>query len=85
MGAGFIVAKRRTPNSAPSAQAMTENVSQMRLLACFVAVVVYIWQEQREFSFPQIHFAAFILGVGVCPLACVCSCAARAASSRQNP
>jgi hypothetical protein len=54
-----------TPNSAPSAQAMTENVSQMRLLACFVAVVVYIWQEQREFSFPQIHFAAFILGVGV--------------------
>ena len=44
---------------------MTENVSQMRLLACFVAVVVYIWQEQREFSFPQIHFAAFILGVGV--------------------
>jgi hypothetical protein len=54
-----------TPSSAPSAQAMTENVSQMRLLACFVAVVVYIWQEQREFSFPQIHFAAFILGVGV--------------------
>jgi hypothetical protein len=37
----------------------------MRLLACFVAVVVYIWQEQREFSFPRIHFAAFILGVGV--------------------
>jgi hypothetical protein len=54
-----------TPSSAPSAQAMTENVSQMRLLSCFVAVVVYIWQEQREFSFPQIHFAAFILSVGV--------------------
>jgi hypothetical protein len=37
----------------------------MRLLACFVAAVVYIWQEQREYSFPQVHFAAFILGVGV--------------------
>jgi hypothetical protein len=54
-----------TPGSTPSAHAMTENVSQMRLLACFVAAVVYIWQEQREFSFPKIHFAVFILGVGV--------------------
>jgi hypothetical protein len=34
-------------------------------MACVVAVVVYVWQEQREFSFPQIHFAAFILGIGV--------------------
>jgi hypothetical protein len=54
-----------TPSSAAPAHAMTENVSQMRLLACFVAAVVYIWQEQREFSFPKIHFAVFILGVGV--------------------
>ena len=54
-----------TPSSAAPAHAMTENVSQMRLLACFVAAVVYIWQEQREFSFPKIYFAVFILGVGV--------------------
>jgi hypothetical protein len=54
-----------TPSSAPSAHAMTGNVSEMRLLACLVAAVVYIWQEQREFSFPKVHFAAFILGVGV--------------------
>ena len=53
------------PNPAPSAHTLTENASQIRLLACFVAVVVYVWQEQREFSFPQIHFAAFILGIGV--------------------
>jgi hypothetical protein len=53
------------PNSAPSAHAMTGNASQIRLLTCFVAAVVYVWQEQREFSFPQIHFAVFILGVGV--------------------
>src|SRR5262245_6781698 len=37
----------------------------MRLLACLVAAVVYVWQEQREYSFPEIHFAVFIVGVGV--------------------
>jgi TraX protein len=51
--------------SAPPAHAMTENVRRMRLLACFVAAVVYIWQEQREYSFPQIHLAVFILEVCV--------------------
>ena len=54
-----------TPSLAPSAHAMTENVSQMRLLACCVAAVVYIWQEQREFSFLRFYFAVFILGVGI--------------------
>jgi|SRR5208282_3180836 len=52
-------------SSAPPAHAMTENLGLMRLLACFVAAVVYVWQEQKEFSFPQIHFAAFILEVCV--------------------
>ena len=37
----------------------------MRLLACFAAVVVYVLQEQREYSFPQVHFAVFILGIGI--------------------
>ena len=49
----------------PPGHAMTENVGLMRLLACFVAAVVYVWQEQREFSFSQIHFAVFILCVGI--------------------
>ena len=53
------------PNSAPSAHAMTGNASQIRLLACFVAAVVYVWQEQGEFLFPQIQFAVFILCFGV--------------------
>ena len=52
-------------SSAPPAPAMTENAGRMRLLACFAAVVIYVWQEQREYSFPQIHFAAFIFGIGV--------------------
>ena len=32
----------------------------MRLLAWFVATVVYVWLEQKEFSFSQIQLAAFI-------------------------
>lgn len=55
-------------SSTPPAHAMTENAGLMRLLACFVAAVIYVWQEQREFSFSQIHFVAFILGVGVLSL-----------------
>ena len=52
-------------SSAAPAHALRANVGLMRLLACFVAAVVYVWQEQREFLFSQIHFAAFIFGLGV--------------------
>ncbi len=52
-------------SSALPAHAMTGNVGLMRLLACLVAAAVYVWQEQKEYSFPQIHFAVFVLGVGV--------------------
>lgn len=50
--------------SVPLDHALTKNAGLMRLLACFIAAVAYIWQEQIEFSFPQIPFAVFILGVG---------------------
>jgi peptidoglycan/LPS O-acetylase OafA/YrhL len=49
--------------SSPPVQTMAEKVSRIRLLACFVAAVVYVWQEQREYSFPRIHLAVFILEV----------------------
>jgi hypothetical protein len=52
----------------PTLHAMKENAGLMRLLACLVAAVVYVWQEQMEFSFSQAHFAALILGVGVLSL-----------------
>ena len=55
-------------SSAQPAHAMSENLGLMRLLACFVAAVVYAWQEQAEFSFSQIQFATFILGLGVLSL-----------------
>ena len=44
-------------------RARTENLELMRLLACVVAAVVYVWQEQREYSFPRFQFAAFIVGI----------------------
>ena len=50
---------------APPAHGNAVNMGFMCLLACIVAAVVYVWQEQKEYSFPQIHFLAFILGVGV--------------------
>jgi hypothetical protein len=69
-------------SSAPPAHTMTENVGLMRLLACLVAAVVYVWQEQREFAFPQVHFAAFILGLGVLSLGL---CLLRRGPSRIQP
>jgi hypothetical protein len=54
----------------------------MRLLACCVAALVYIWQEQREYSFPQVHFAVFVLGVGVLSLGL---CLFRRGRSRIQP
>jgi peptidoglycan/LPS O-acetylase OafA/YrhL len=59
-----------------------ENAGLMRVLACIVAAVVYIWQEQKEFSFPQIHFAVLILGVGILSL---CLCLFRRGPSRIQP
>jgi non-ribosomal peptide synthetase-like protein len=51
-------------SSAPFERAIPKNAGLMRLLACSIAAVAYIWQEQIEFSFPRIPFAVFILGVG---------------------
>jgi peptidoglycan/LPS O-acetylase OafA/YrhL len=52
-------------SSAPPAPAMKANAGQMRLLACLVAVVAYVWQEQTEYLFPRLQFAIFIFGIGV--------------------
>jgi peptidoglycan/LPS O-acetylase OafA/YrhL len=43
----------------------TETAGLMRLLACLVAAVVFVWQEQKEFSFPAVHLAVVILGLVV--------------------
>jgi TraX protein len=43
----------------------TDAAGLMRLLACLVASVVFVWQEQKEFSFPAVHLAVVILGLVV--------------------
>ena len=59
-------------SSAPVPQPKIENVGLMRVLACFVAAAVYVWQEQLEFSFSQIQLAAVILGICVLsPILCL--------------
>ena len=62
--------------------AMRDNAGLVRLVACFVAAGVYVWQEQSEYSFPQIHFTVFILGVGVLS---VTLCLFNRAASRIQP
>ncbi len=71
-----------TQSAAPPAHAMTKNLRLIRLLACFVAAVAYVWQEQMEFSFSQIHLAAVILGVGALSLSL---CLFRRGPSRIQP
>ena len=66
----------------PPAHTMTEDLGLMRLLACLVAAILYVWQEQREFAFSQIQFAAFILGVGILSLGL---CLFRRGTSRVQP
>jgi len=50
---------------ATSTQMITQNWGQMRLLACFIASLIYVWQEQLEFSFSEVQLAAVVVGVGV--------------------
>jgi peptidoglycan/LPS O-acetylase OafA/YrhL len=57
--------KREAESSAPPAHAAAIDASLMRLLACIAAALPYFWQEQAEYSFPPIHFAVFVLGVGI--------------------
>ena len=54
----------------------------MRLLACVIAAVVYVWQEQKEFAFSQLELAAVILGVGFLS---ACFCLFRRGPSRIQP
>ena len=64
-GISAVGSAGETQRSSASALAATQTAGLMRLLACLVAAVVFVWQEQKEFSFPPIHLAVVILGVGV--------------------
>lgn len=64
------------------AREATQTSGLMRLVACLVAAVVYVWQEQEEFSFPEIHLAAFVAITGA---ASISLCFFRRGSSSIQP
>ena len=69
-------------STAPPAHALVKNLGLMRLLACAIAAVVYVWQEQNEFAFSQTQLATIILGIGVLS---TCLCLFRRGPSRVQP
>ena len=58
------------------------NSSPIRIVACVAAALVYVWQEQEEFSFSRIQFAVFTLGLAALS---VCLCVFRRGPSRLQP
>jgi hypothetical protein len=62
---GAVVTTGGTRGSPAPTLTATNTAGLMRLLACLVAAVVFFWQEQREFSFPAVHLAVVILGLGI--------------------
>jgi peptidoglycan/LPS O-acetylase OafA/YrhL len=81
-GKSAIAMPDTAQNLTRSAHEMTENVRVMRLLTCLLAAAVYVWQEQGEYSFPQIPLAIVILGIGVLSLSL---CRFQRAASRVQP
>jgi hypothetical protein len=80
----YVEARSAVEVGAPpqSAHLMTQTAGPMGVLACLVAAVVYVWQEQKEFSFPQIHLAVFVVITGA---ASISLCLFRRGPSRIQP
>jgi hypothetical protein len=63
-------------------RAAAPNAKLIRIAACVVAVPVYVWQEQKEFSFPPIPFTVVVLELVALS---VCLCLFRRGPSRLQP
>ena len=64
-------------------QGMKQNWRLIRLPACLITAVVYVWQEQVEFEFSDFQF--IVVAVGVAILSCVLSLFVRGPSRLQPP
>ena len=74
-----------TPGSAsqPGIAGWTRpNAKLIRLAACVVAAPVFVWQEQKEFSFPPLPFTVVVLELVALS---VCLCLFRRGPSRLQP
>jgi hypothetical protein len=69
-------------NSTSPADPITYDPAMMRLLACAIAAIIYVWQEQREFDFTLFQLAVVIAGVGALS---ACLCRFRRGPSRIQP
>ena len=81
-------AEAPTPPHGTSASAQPgwtrPNAKLIRLAACVVAAPVYVWQEQKEFSFPPIPFTVVVLELVALSVACASFGADRAACNRRR-
>ena len=46
-------------------QGVNQNWGLKRVLACSIAAIVYVWQEQIEFEFSDFQLAVVVLGIGL--------------------
>jgi peptidoglycan/LPS O-acetylase OafA/YrhL len=65
-----------------AAHVVNVNWRAMRLVACIAAAVVFVWQEQQEYSFPPLHLIVFIAGL---TFLCVSLCMFERGPSRIQP
>jgi len=64
-GMSAVGSDGETKRSSAFALSANDTAGLMRLLACLVAAGVFVWQEQKEFSFPAIQLASFIFGLAI--------------------
>jgi hypothetical protein len=68
--------------SAAPALIATDTAGRMRLVACLVAVVVFVWQEQKEYSFPAVPL---IVAIAVLSVMSISMCLFVRGKSRFQP
>ena len=82
----FGLYQRRYVDGGTSARAQSgwtrPNAKLIRLAACIVAAPVFVWQEQKEFSFPPLLFTVVVLELVALS---VCLCLFRRGPSRLQP
>jgi hypothetical protein len=61
----YADANSANEGSSEVSAAAVQTLAPMRLAACLVAVMVYVWQEQQEFSFAGIYFAVCVAGLAL--------------------
>jgi hypothetical protein len=79
----YVDGRAAAGTSAPAQSGWTHpNAGLLRLAACVVALPVFVWQEQKEFSFPALPLTVVVLELVALS---VCLCLFRRGPSRLQP